>query len=859
MRKRTISNILISFISQFLILVIGFVVPRLVLDHYGSDTNGLTNTIVQIFTYVALLEAGISLSTRNLLYKHIKDQDKDSICRVMTSSRSYYHKITYFYVGVVIVLSFVLPFVLKSSLGYWAIFAITLFEGLSRAITFFFIQNWNTLMVADGNNYVCANIELISKIVAYGLKIVLVLMSFDIVYVQIGFFAASLFKLLLYYIYVKKHYPWLKYDYKENLPKLKDRRAYILNELAGTIFSSTDMIILSIFLSTSFSSVYSVYNMVFIALHSLLFSIYTGISYNLGQKYVTDINDYKKTHNLYNSFFLSIITVLMICSYFLIIPFVKIYTSDITDIDYIYEWLPLLFCSIQILTWSRYISGNLTGIAGYAKQTSIISLIEALSNIVLSIIFVQIWGLYGVLLATVCSLPLKVIFTNLLCDVVIIKNNLINTLKILLSNYIIFACAVVISYFIKLDINTIIDFIKNGIIIFIVSTIVVVIVNFLANKELFKIFVDKVRRLYMENREVNCSRHSNFDLLNIIAFIMVVFLHFNNRQMGGGLLYSSGASLVYFKILESLCIVAVPIFVLKTGYFSCDKKTFNLKKIFGIFIMFFSYGILCYLMDIFIFKESLSFGTFIKCFIPNNYYINFYAVLMVISPFLNKLFDCKKKNVITLISILILCFIVFPTIVRVGLLIAGKEPNNSMSFLSTDGDVNGYTIVTFVVYYLIGAMINKYDIKFNKIWSILVYCVMTIILVLISYKVELWGYNSVFVLCSAVSLFIFFKQLNMRHNKILYCISKCSLGVFLLHTTHFFVKNYNGLFEIEKRITESLGSAIGYSLLVVFSTVMICIVIDLVLRLLVKPIKDKLYQNRFLNYNLIDLNNEELE
>ena len=93
----------------------------------------------------------------------------------------------------------------------------------------------------------------------------------------------------------------------------------------------------------------------------------------------------------------------------LTIPFVKLYTVGITDVNYIYTQLPLLFSLIQILSWSRYVSGNLTGIAGYAKQTSYISLLEAILNLTLSILFVYKYGIVGVLFATLISLPLKVI------------------------------------------------------------------------------------------------------------------------------------------------------------------------------------------------------------------------------------------------------------------------------------------------------------------------------------------------------------------------------------------------------------------------------------------------------------------
>ena len=66
---------------------------------------------------------------------------------------------------------------------------------------------------------------------------------------------------------------FIKTEFKEFLVKLdelcllenmlKDRNSYILTEICWTIFSSTDMIVLSTFVSTQISSVYGIYNMIF--------------------------------------------------------------------------------------------------------------------------------------------------------------------------------------------------------------------------------------------------------------------------------------------------------------------------------------------------------------------------------------------------------------------------------------------------------------------------------------------------------------------------------------------------------------------------------------------------------------------
>ena len=494
--NKSIYNTFVSIISQTIILSLGLIVPRIILVNYGSDTNGLTSTITQIFTYVALLEAGIGQATRNALFPFLNGdkKDKSNISAVMSASKKYYRRTTFIYGAVVLLLAFVLPFVIKSNVSKLIIFFVVFFEGLTGVVSFYFIQYWSMLLAADGKSYVTNNIELFSKTLCYIVKIVLALNSISIVYIQAGYFIVSLLKLLLYRRYVKKHYSWIESQKVEPSTILKDRYSYVVSEIAWTVFSSTDMIILSICCSTVESSVYYVYNMVFVALNSLLNAVYQALLYILGQNYHSDLQKYSKIHDVYNSVFIGSMTALMSTTYVMILPFVSLYTKGITDVQYIYKELPIMFCLIQLLSWSRYVSGNLSGIAGYAKKVSRVSLIEAIINIVVSLIFVRFFGVFGVLVGTVFALPLKAIYLNILADKVIMKRSPINTIKIISVNFIIFLLFVLVNNIIVLHVYSYISFIIYGFIVFVISVIICAIFNFLANKDLYSLLCKSIEK-----------------------------------------------------------------------------------------------------------------------------------------------------------------------------------------------------------------------------------------------------------------------------------------------------------------------------------------------------------------------------
>lgn len=486
-KRKFFINFFTGLFTQFIILVLGLIVPRIVLTHYGSDTNGLLTTVTQIFTYMALLEAGISQAATNALFKPLKQNNQDNVNSILSSAQFQFRKISIFYAIGVIALSFVLPFVLKTSINYWTIFGVVLFEGLTNVVSFYFVNSWTCLLNADGKNYVVNIINFIGRLLCYLIKICLAIFAVNIAMIEIGYFLISLVKLLAFYLYFRKYYPDLKNIRNKDFQKFSDKKYYLISEISSVVFQSTDIILISIFLSTALSSVYSIYNLVFVSLSTLLNGAFYATTYVLNQAYIDDLEKYKKVHNIFNSVFMSIMCVFVCVSYFLIIPFVKLYTNGVTDIDYINSSFPLLFGIITLVSWSRYVPNNLMGISGHAKENAIISIIEASANIVVSLILINFLGISGVLIGTLVSLPIRVVGLNVISEKRILKRSAVKTLIIYFLNYFIFGLTVIVSLLIgTLETADVFEFILYGFLLVVIYTVVVFGLNIIINKDMFQ-------------------------------------------------------------------------------------------------------------------------------------------------------------------------------------------------------------------------------------------------------------------------------------------------------------------------------------------------------------------------------------
>ena len=83
-RNSIIKNVAFGFGSKVIVIALGIILPKLMIESFGSEINGLLTTVTQIYTYVALLEAGIGTAAVNALYRPLDKGDRND-CLLYTS------------------------------------------------------------------------------------------------------------------------------------------------------------------------------------------------------------------------------------------------------------------------------------------------------------------------------------------------------------------------------------------------------------------------------------------------------------------------------------------------------------------------------------------------------------------------------------------------------------------------------------------------------------------------------------------------------------------------------------------------------------------------------------------------------
>ena len=118
-RKKLLAlNTSSSLIFQLTTIVCGFIVPRLILKSYGSEVNGLINSIMQFLAIISFLELGVGAVIQSSLYKPLAENDYNQISRVMVSGQKFFSRLATILLVYVVILMGIYPLIAKTNFGF---------------------------------------------------------------------------------------------------------------------------------------------------------------------------------------------------------------------------------------------------------------------------------------------------------------------------------------------------------------------------------------------------------------------------------------------------------------------------------------------------------------------------------------------------------------------------------------------------------------------------------------------------------------------------------------------------------------------------------------------------------------------
>lgn len=414
--KKSIYNILFGVLGQFITIAIGLCLPRLRIVSFGSEVNGMLSSVQQVFTYLALLEAGVGGASLQALYGPVAKCDKNKINSILSATNGYYKRTGFIYILSVIIMAFVYPLVVDTDISVITIVLVILLNGLGNALMFFFQGKYKVLLQAEGKQYIITNLSTFVNVAANIVKIVLILLGCNVVALQVAYFCFNMVQAVYFAWYIKRKYKWIDLNVDGDYQSISQKNSVLVHQISQMVFNHTDVLILTLFCDLKVVSIYSVYTLVFDLASVLLNHITSGFSYKLGQLFNSAHKKFIRLYNLIEPYYIALSFSVYCIVYLFVFDFIKLYTDGVSDANYLLKWLPLLFTAFKLMVSGRATCGFVQSYAGHFKKTQNRAIIEAVINVTVSITLVNLVGIYGVLLGTIAALFYRandmIIYTN---------------------------------------------------------------------------------------------------------------------------------------------------------------------------------------------------------------------------------------------------------------------------------------------------------------------------------------------------------------------------------------------------------------------------------------------------------------
>ena len=502
MNKRgdiAIKNISSNLLLQLVVIVSGFIIPKLLISSFGSDTYGLVASITQFLSLIMLLEAGIGPVIKSKLYKYIAKDDKNKILLVLKDADKFFKRIGFIFIGYVLLLCMVYPFMNNEFNSSFTI-SLIIIMAVSTLFEYFFGIVYNLYLQADKKYYVTSYIQIICYILNIVLVVALIHFGASVLVVKIANTLAFIIKPMFQAYYVRKK---MKIEFKKanGEYKIDNKLDGLSQHIAYVINSNTDVTVLTIFSNLATVAVYSVYNLVATAVRNIVSAFTNGMDSIFGDMLARNEQEVlNRSFSIYEFLYYTISMIIYLCTLILIVPFIRVYTSGITDANYIQPLFGIIIILASLVVTARTIYSNLVYAVGHFKQTNLVSWIEAITNIVLSIVLVYQFGLIGVAIGTLVSGLIRLLYFMYYSSRIILKRSLLLCLKWILVMLVEVSLVIILM---NIDIllympTNYFNWMIYAIFVLMIVIVIVILVNTLFNyklaKEVFSFVKEKVSR-----------------------------------------------------------------------------------------------------------------------------------------------------------------------------------------------------------------------------------------------------------------------------------------------------------------------------------------------------------------------------
>ncbi|MEC6747665.1 polysaccharide biosynthesis protein [Marinilactibacillus sp. XAAS-LB27] len=399
-------NIKYGYIGTVLNLLLKFVSRTVFIYALGATYLGVNGLYTNILSVLSFAELGIGTAMNYSLYKPIAEHDKEKIKSLMSLYKTAYRWIAIIVavlgLGIIPFLQFVIkdPGSISDTelIVYYLIF-------LFNTVSSYFVSYKYSLANAEQKNYIQTNIRTVSTVMVVLAQIlVLLFLQNFLIYLLVGAFIELLEKVYANY-YLNKKYPMLleknvrKLDSEEVEPIKTNIKALVFHKIGEISVYQSDNIVISSFINITVVGLVSNYNLLISSVTQLINIIFNSLISSFGNLIATEsIEKQLRLFKVYRFVAFWVFGFSSIAFIILLSPFVELWIGSEMVINQLVIYLIIIDFYAR---GHRIVVNNFKIAAGVFAADKYVAILQAVVNLVISIILVQYIGLAGIFIGTV--------------------------------------------------------------------------------------------------------------------------------------------------------------------------------------------------------------------------------------------------------------------------------------------------------------------------------------------------------------------------------------------------------------------------------------------------------------------------
>lgn len=404
-------------ICNFANMIIGFIYRTIFIYLLSEVYLGINGLFTNVLTVLSLADLGIGTAITYSFYKPIAENDVRQVGRLL----NYFKKVYRIIRVVVLCLGLcIVPFLgnlindtstVPSDVNLTIVYLLYLAQTYSS----YLFSYKQTILSADQRQYYVLIINTLIKGLTNVFQIVVLFVYKDF---TLNLLVGTVINVLgnyLFSLWIDKLYPDVVNN-KESIDEgtkrkiLTDTKACMSRKIGYAVISSTDNIILSKYVGLVATGLYSNYTLIIGNLTKIIKELFNNFTGSIGSAHI-GLSGERKEEIFINLLFINLwlTSITTICLYLLIDYFMNLWIGVGKTLDHA---TVICICAQYYLTLYRTVNNSFIEGCGLFVKDKFRPIIQALINIVTSIILVKAIGISGVFLGTVICIVTTVFWRD---------------------------------------------------------------------------------------------------------------------------------------------------------------------------------------------------------------------------------------------------------------------------------------------------------------------------------------------------------------------------------------------------------------------------------------------------------------